>query len=263
MCRLRDIFSAGSLSRSCLFWNSNFCCDTIWYLCWDSQAEGKPSSSQTPRGAGKWRHIEHGRRSIQLGDEYGKHSCLRINCQEDNWVRRQAYTPIYLASICSDHLHPGHHNSTRLERVCRCILRRDALMLGMTILYCLRLPFVCQMYEYHSALKTVTPAGIYQALNWADAWPAIKGVWASKWNSRAISSLSRIGLRHRDLQMSILCQGVVPAAYAFVSHTRHPITGISKWHPNFRTGPGVPGIYTSHASHVHFDILGSTLTTTI
>ena len=56
-------------------------------------------------------------------------------------------------------------------------------------------------------------------------WHAIKAVWASKWNSRAVSSLRKAGLQHGHLQMAVLCQPVIPAKYAFVAHTINPVTG--------------------------------------
>ncbi|CAL8469831.1 g9373 [Coccomyxa elongata] len=61
--------------------------------------------------------------------------------------------------------------------------------------------------------------------HWEGAWEAIKAVWASKWNERAVLSLRRAGLSHAALQMAVLCQEVVPAAYAFVAHTTHPTKG--------------------------------------
>lgn len=60
---------------------------------------------------------------------------------------------------------------------------------------------------------------------WDGTWSAIKKVWASKWNDRAVLSLRRAGLSHALLQMAVLCQQVVPAQYAFVAHTTHPTTG--------------------------------------
>lgn len=60
---------------------------------------------------------------------------------------------------------------------------------------------------------------------WQDTWHCIKIVWASKWNSRAVSSLSKAGLRYAHLQVAVLCQPVIPAKYAFVAHTTHPVTG--------------------------------------
>ena len=60
---------------------------------------------------------------------------------------------------------------------------------------------------------------------WEGSWAAIKRVWASKWNERAVLSLRRAGLSHSALQMAVLCQAVVPAQYAFVSHTTNPMTG--------------------------------------
>ena len=61
--------------------------------------------------------------------------------------------------------------------------------------------------------------------SWKDIWRAIKAVWASKWNSRAVSSLRKAGLQHEHLQMAVLCQSVIPAKYAFVAHTTNPVTG--------------------------------------
>lgn len=53
----------------------------------------------------------------------------------------------------------------------------------------------------------------------------MRRVWASKWGERAVAGLRSAGVAHRDLQMAVLCQRVVPARYAFVAHTVHPTTG--------------------------------------
>lgn len=60
---------------------------------------------------------------------------------------------------------------------------------------------------------------------WEGSWAAIKRVWASKWNERAVLSLRRARLSHSTLEMAVLCQAVVPAQYAFVAHTTNPMTG--------------------------------------
>lgn len=60
---------------------------------------------------------------------------------------------------------------------------------------------------------------------WSRSWSAIKAVWASKWNERAVSSMRKAGLEHGELQMAVLCQPVIPAQFAFVVHTRHPTLG--------------------------------------
>ena len=52
-----------------------------------------------------------------------------------------------------------------------------------------------------------------------------QGVWASKYNERALLSMRKVGLDFRDLRMAVLVQRVVPAAYAFVLHTHNPSTG--------------------------------------
>ena len=54
---------------------------------------------------------------------------------------------------------------------------------------------------------------------------AVQGVWASKYNERALLSMRKVGLDFRDLRMAVLVQRVVPAAYAFVIHTHNPSTG--------------------------------------
>lgn len=67
----------------------------------------------------------------------------------------------------------------------------------------------------------------------ADSWPVLvtlslhrlQGVWASKYNERALLSMRKVGLDFRDLRMAVLVQRVVPAAYAFVIHTHNPSTG--------------------------------------
>ena len=61
---------------------------------------------------------------------------------------------------------------------------------------------------------------------WQNCWQAIKSVWASQWNTRALLALRKAGLDHSALKMAVLCQQVVDASYAFVAHTRHPTTGI-------------------------------------
>ncbi|BDA43844.1 Alpha-glucan water dikinase, chloroplastic at C-terminar half [Coccomyxa sp. Obi] len=85
----------------------------------------------------------------------------------------------------------------------------------------------------HGFREKLQAAFTEEGIAWADgqwegAWEAIKAVWASKWNERAVLSLRRAGLSHAALQMAVLCQEVVPAAYAFVAHTTHPTTGNSE-----------------------------------
>ncbi len=53
----------------------------------------------------------------------------------------------------------------------------------------------------------------------------MQGVWASKYNERALLSMRKVGLDFRNLRMAVLVQRVVPAAYAFVIHTHNPSTG--------------------------------------
>jgi alpha-glucan,water dikinase len=63
------------------------------------------------------------------------------------------------------------------------------------------------------------------AISWEQSWTAIRRVWASKWNERAYLSRRARGIPHASLLMAVLIQEVVAAEYAFVIHTRNPMTG--------------------------------------
>ncbi|XP_074323764.1 alpha-glucan water dikinase 2-like isoform X2 [Apium graveolens] len=60
---------------------------------------------------------------------------------------------------------------------------------------------------------------------WNRAWEAIIRVWASKWNERAYISCRKGSLNHNDICMAILVQEIIRADYAFVIHTKYPISG--------------------------------------
>ena len=51
----------------------------------------------------------------------------------------------------------------------------------------------------------------------------LKKVWASKFNERAYISTLKTKIPFNDIRMSVLCQNVIPANYAFVLHTKDPI----------------------------------------
>eukprot|EP00928_Gymnodinium_smaydae_P019797 TRINITY_DN1761_c0_g1_i1.p1 TRINITY_DN1761_c0_g1~~TRINITY_DN1761_c0_g1_i1.p1 ORF type:complete len:1254 (+),score=201.47 TRINITY_DN1761_c0_g1_i1:89-3850(+) len=57
---------------------------------------------------------------------------------------------------------------------------------------------------------------------------ALKGVWASKWTDRAVSSRKQMNVPDDVLFLAALVQPVVPAAYAFVIHTQSPLPGAKK-----------------------------------
>lgn len=54
---------------------------------------------------------------------------------------------------------------------------------------------------------------------------ALKGVWASKWTDRAVSSRKQTGIDDGSLFLAVLVQPLVPASYAFVIHTKCPLPG--------------------------------------
>lgn len=61
--------------------------------------------------------------------------------------------------------------------------------------------------------------------DWDRVWAAIKGVWASQWNSRAVAALGKAGLPLQHLRMGVLLQPLLPARYSWVAHTVNPATG--------------------------------------
>ncbi|KAL6297180.1 hypothetical protein ACE6H2_005322 [Prunus campanulata] len=60
---------------------------------------------------------------------------------------------------------------------------------------------------------------------WTHAWQAIKKVWASKWNERAFISCRKANLDHENICMAVLVQEIICADYAFVIHTKNPLSG--------------------------------------
>jgi alpha-glucan, water dikinase len=79
--------------------------------------------------------------------------------------------------------------------------------------------------ELMAALEaTMRRAGLPWPQNPGEAWKCITGVWGSKWNDRAYFSRRARGLRHEDLFMAVLIQGVVEAEYGYVIHTVNPVT---------------------------------------
>lgn len=57
---------------------------------------------------------------------------------------------------------------------------------------------------------------------------ALKGVWASKWTDRAVSSRKQMGVPDHALVLAVLAQPVAFAKYAFVIHTRSPMANARK-----------------------------------
>jgi hypothetical protein len=67
--------------------------------------------------------------------------------------------------------------------------------------------------------------GSVAGYDWDRVWAAIKGVWASQWNSRAVAALGKAGLPLQHLRMGVLLQPLLPARYSWVAHTVNPATG--------------------------------------
>jgi hypothetical protein len=61
--------------------------------------------------------------------------------------------------------------------------------------------------------------------SWDAAWSAVKGVWASQWNDRALAALRKARLPLQQLRMGVLLQPLLPARYSWVAHTVNPASG--------------------------------------
>jgi hypothetical protein len=61
--------------------------------------------------------------------------------------------------------------------------------------------------------------------SWDAAWSAVKGVWASQWNDRALAALRKARLPLQELRMGVLLQPLLPARYSWVAHTVNPASG--------------------------------------
>jgi len=65
---------------------------------------------------------------------------------------------------------------------------------------------------------------VWEEEEWPDMWQCITEVWASQWNNRVVLAFAKAGVPHAKLRMSVLCQPLLPAKYAFVAHTANPLT---------------------------------------
>lgn len=81
------------------------------------------------------------------------------------------------------------------------------------------------MASAHAASGNSNGNGHSASYAWEDVWSAIKGVWASQWNSRAVAALGKAGLPLLHLRMGVLLQPLLPAHYSWVAHTVNPATG--------------------------------------
>lgn len=82
-------------------------------------------------------------------------------------------------------------------------------------------------YELKSKMKTsrIPWPGDEGEERWNQAWLSIKKVWASKWNERAFISCRKANLNHNNICMAVLIQEIISADYAFVIHTKNPLSG--------------------------------------
>ncbi|XP_057975075.1 alpha-glucan water dikinase 2 isoform X2 [Malania oleifera] len=85
----------------------------------------------------------------------------------------------------------------------------------------------CLVYELKSKMRSsrIPWPGDEGEERWNCAWQAIKKVWASKWNERAYVCCKKANMNHGNLCMAVLIQEIITADYAFVVHTRNPLTG--------------------------------------
>jgi alpha-glucan,water dikinase len=70
-------------------------------------------------------------------------------------------------------------------------------------------------HELRSALAPLAEAAGGSGYNWDGVWEAIKGVWASQWNERAVTALAKARLPLGELRMGVLLQPLLPARYSW------------------------------------------------
>ncbi|WIA39103.1 hypothetical protein OEZ86_005242 [Tetradesmus obliquus] len=75
------------------------------------------------------------------------------------------------------------------------------------------------------AAAAATGNGSSSSYSWDAAWAAVKGVWASQWNDRALAALRKARLPLQQLRMGVLLQPLLPARYSWVAHTVNPASG--------------------------------------
>uniref|UniRef100_A0A7S1X676 Pyruvate phosphate dikinase AMP/ATP-binding domain-containing protein n=1 Tax=Tetraselmis chuii TaxID=63592 RepID=A0A7S1X676_9CHLO len=103
------------------------------------------------------------------------------------------------------------------ENPAESLRRCREIIMGMTVPE----PLKAELSKEMSAAGMKWPEGVER---WEEAFAAMKGVWASKFNERAYYSMRKAGLPFMDLRMAVLVMRVVPAQYAFVIHTVNPAT---------------------------------------
>ncbi|WIA18801.1 hypothetical protein OEZ85_003484 [Tetradesmus obliquus] len=84
--------------------------------------------------------------------------------------------------------------------------------------------------QLHTQLSSLAAAaatgnGSSSSYSWDAAWAAVKGVWASQWNDRALAALRKARLPLQQLRMGVLLQPLLPARYSWVAHTVNPASG--------------------------------------
>jgi len=113
-----------------------------------------------------------------------------------------------LEPIVIEKLHNGDNCSDELKT-----LRKLTLSLSV--------PSAAQLCKSILSHLNVQPVSDTRALG-NHLWKAIKEVWASKYNDRAVIGCYRAGIDPMGVRLAVLIQPIVPAVVAFVLHTRHP-----------------------------------------
>lgn len=85
---------------------------------------------------------------------------------------------------------------------------------------------LCQQLDALAAAAAANSNSATGSLyRWQDVWQAVKRVWASQWNDRALTALAKASLPLRQLRMGVLLQPLLPARYSWVAHTVNPASG--------------------------------------
>lgn len=89
-------------------------------------------------------------------------------------------------------------------------------------------PLIVRSSSNAEDLEGYSGAGLYESypgVGCEELPRYLKKVWASQWTQRAVSNRARSGVLPEDVHLAVLIQELIPADYAFVTHTRYPLTG--------------------------------------
>ncbi|XP_028802230.1 alpha-glucan water dikinase 2 isoform X2 [Neltuma alba] len=166
------------------------------------------------------------------GEKVGAKSCnikLLLSARIPSWIKIPMSLALAFGSFetaLQDKLNKDA--ADRIHSLCQLVDRGDHSKLGAIHEAILKMhapPYLTNELKRKMRSSRLAWLGDEGEDKWSCAWQAIKKVWASKWNERAFLSCQKAKLNHDDICMAVLIQEVICGDYAFVIHTKNPISG--------------------------------------